>query len=289
MDGSSGTHSTAFPVGDKEEQHPTQAQDTSPPPNQQEIVNTVATRASVLLDTITAGDLENVIQDLKSLILDIVNNEQYNPEESNMESIYEDLFQIEEFIVEAKAKLALLINMEDSSVNRETISYLETSYSSNLSTFMTMGNQVVWTVAQLNFALGLPVEDDVTEDDLPVRELSLQDTTLKKTEYTQNDKSQGKEICIFCRDNFVVGDCLQRCPRCQKSFHEHCIKGNLRVSHKCPLCRYNLEKCGTDDTDNTADNDMGGTNINAIMPIVMPILSSVLMSCISGLSVLFSR
>ena len=81
----------------------------------------------------------------------------------------------------------------------------------------------------------------IPEPVFPQRDISIEQTALQRTEYTQQHKDQGKVSCSVCLDDYVMRESLQQCPQCSQLFHEHCILDNLmRSRDACPLCRYDL-------------------------------------------------
>ena len=192
------------------------------------------------------------IPHVQSMVQDIMNNQLYDPEEHDMENTIQNLTRIQLLTTQAREKLKELCCMEDTIVNREIINSLEIRFFSCLASYSMTAYRVLATVQELNLANGaLAMEDDVE-----MRELGLEETTLKKSEYTQKDKDKGRLICSVCRDTFKLTECLQGCPQCGQLFHEECILDNLKYRHVCPLCRFDLEKVDDDNAENTTKHNL---------------------------------
>ena len=63
---------------------------------------------------------------------------------------------------------------------------------------------------------------------------------LDRVTFSQEHIDAGKVNCCVCLRDYVLERRLVQCPQCTQLFHAHCIRKNLKVSDKCPLCRYDF-------------------------------------------------
>ena len=219
--------------------------------------NTVASRASTLLDILLDEDIENQIPTLQSIVEDITNHELYDPETYNMGNLHRELASIAERAVGTRMMLEQLQHMEDTTDNREKFNHTESTYNDISFSFVNVGEYIAEAYEDLFSQLNQAMEQAMAEEeDVPIRELSIAETTLQRIEYTQQHIDQAKVKCSVCLEDFVLRDSLQQCPQCSQLFHEHCILGCLRSSCTCPLCRYDLDKYGVDNDNFHSSNDM---------------------------------
>ena len=49
-----------------------------------------------------------------------------------------------------------------------------------------------------------------------------------------------KELCVVCQEIFNIGNKII-ITNCKHSFHEECLNPWLKMSNKCPFCRFNFD------------------------------------------------
>ena len=218
-------------------------------------------------EQIAMDDLENKIPSLRSDI-DYYMNHRYYETRFGLERYVWLLDKVERYLATVKRGLQVLRKGEDSfslleplielyddipliiSEIRESVSIVGEFILSQLDRFLN---------ARENAAIQQAMADAV---DVPVRELSLEETTLQSTEYTQKHIDEAKVNCSVCLEDYVLKQKLQQCPQCSQLFHEHCMVSHLKTRHSCPLCRYELERNVVDTDTNNGDNSNDDNSSN---------------------------
>ncbi|XP_022851574.1 E3 ubiquitin-protein ligase SGR9, amyloplastic-like [Olea europaea var. sylvestris] len=86
-----------------------------------------------------------------------------------------------------------------------------------------------------NEILQQSIEEDNDCNMIPATDSSIKSLEMKKLDDENNDY----ESCSICLDKFYKG-IVTTCMPCLHMFHSNCITQWLKMSHYCPVCRFEM-------------------------------------------------